>query len=230
LILIAVVVVVAVNSSLFSARTIEVTGAGSLGRDNVLALAGLSSSTNLLKMSPGAVGAHLEASPWIKSASVHRAFPSTVTIDVVVRTPVAEIKSGSKSFATVADDGTILATVRQDPGLPLLAGGPAPGPVGSVAGGEYAVATAAAGTFDTWLSGRIDSVLLGHDGITLRLDDGTLVTWGSAGDEAMKADDLEGILQWADTNHATIRSIDVSAPHAPAAKVAGGHTATIPTP
>ena len=229
LIVVAIAVLVAVNSPLFSARNIEVTGAGSLGNDRILALAGISPATNLLKVSPGDITGRLEQSPWIKSASVQRSFPSTITVQVVVREPVAEVKSGTKSFATIASDGTVLAASHGDPGLPVIVGAPRPGAVGSKPG-EYLAPAAAAGAFDPWLRERVDSLSSGRNGLTLRLDDGTVVRWGSAEDAFMKADDLEGILQWAEDNHSTRRSIDVSAPHAPAANVAGGGAAPSPTP
>jgi cell division protein FtsQ len=229
LLVVGFAVFVVVNSPLFSARHINVTGAGALGNDRILALAGISPATNLLKLSPGVVTDRLEQSPWIKSASVHRSFPSTITVQVTVREPVAEVKSGAKAYATIASDGTVLDASNADPGLPLIVGAPRPGAVGSRPG-EYLTPAVAAGAFDVWLRDRIESLSSGRNGLVLRLHDGTLVTWGSSDDAVMKADDLEGILQWSKDNHTAVRSIDVSAPHAPAAKVAGGAVAPIPSP
>jgi hypothetical protein len=151
-----------------------------------------------------------------------------------------EIKATISAFANrnieggllvlgIASDGTVLEVSNSDPGMPLVIGAPRPGAVGSRPN-EYISPAVAAGAFDAWLRQRIESLSSGRDGLVVRLDDGTLVMWGSSDDAVMKADDLEGILQWSEDNHAALRSIDVSAPHTPAAKVAGGQVAPIPSP
>lgn len=221
LVVVSVVTLVAVNSPLFSARTVRVTGSGNLGDAQVLRLAGVSSSTNILKVSASSVADRLEASPWIARADVRREFPSTIEIDVSVREPAAAVRQAGGGYVLLAGDGTILEESSKDKGLPLLVGfARLSSPVGSRPA-DLAGPASAAGSLGVWLRDRVESIGLDKDGLTIRLRDGTPVAWGSEADATLKAGALQGVLQWAEEGRATLRSIDVSAPHAPAARVAG---------
>ena len=89
----------AVASPLFRAKTLEVEGSGKLGRTQILRLAQVDSTTNILWLSGSAVSARLTASPWVESATVTKSYPSTLTISVVERSAVAAVASGDSWLA-----------------------------------------------------------------------------------------------------------------------------------
>jgi cell division septal protein FtsQ len=127
-----------VHSSVFGARHVRVTGASSLTSSSVLAAAGLQGDPPLIDLDPAAIAARVEHLPWVLTAAVRVAWPTTVAIHVTERIPVAAVMlAGQRSSYAICDvTGRVLEIVPTRPeSLPVLvlagAGAGSPGAPGS---------------------------------------------------------------------------------------------------
>lgn len=85
----------AINSvTLFSLKTIEVTEAKHLTRDEILGLAAIESGQDLLRINLKTMGEHLLRNPWVETVRINRYFPDTVSIIITEREPVAVVNMG----------------------------------------------------------------------------------------------------------------------------------------
>src|SRR5258708_27306483 len=75
-----------VHTSLFSARSVSVTGNVHETAAQVVAQAGLAARPPLLDVDAGAAAARLEQLPWVRSATVHVSWPDGVHIAVTEET------------------------------------------------------------------------------------------------------------------------------------------------
>jgi len=212
--------VVASHSSLLGARTIEVRGTAHLRRPAVIAASGLHRGTNVLWLDEGAVERAVERDPWVLHADVSVSLPSTITISVTERVPVA-VASDGVTTSLVAGDGTVLGSPATE-GLERLARG-LPSidlPVAAATDGARpspAAAAAALGAMDDALLGRVQRVVVGADDVLeVRLDDGTTVRWGGPAESGRKAASLERTLAWADAEGVRLAHVSVVAPGVPA--------------
>jgi cell division protein FtsQ len=90
------VVAAAFTTPLLHIQRIQISGAESLPRaeaDSVRAAAALPNGTNFLLASAGRIQAQVRALPWARSAVVHRRFPHTVTVEMTLREPVAQVQT-----------------------------------------------------------------------------------------------------------------------------------------
>jgi cell division protein FtsQ len=206
------------RSSLLHLRHLEVVGTTSLTRAEVVRLAGLSSSTNVLWFDPGAVERRLESDPWVATATVARRLPATIRISVVERAPVAMIRD-ERGFTVVATDGVALGTVAADPALPeieIVAG--------SNSGWGNAQARAAAARAIAGLDGggrpAVIRALVRAGTLTVELDGGTRVEFGEPIGIQAKAAAARRILRWASLQRASVARVNVIAPDSPTATFA----------
>ena len=202
-------------SPLFSARSIEVSGRGHhLPRSRIVELAGVSRGTNVLWLDEGAVERRLETEAWIARADVVGAFPSTVRISVIERTPVAVASDGVQTWL-MAGDGTSLGVTGRRATLPFIrftargtVEGRIVGPVG---------AARALGAMSPALRDRVGRVLVQLDGtLEIRFDDGPVARYGAPSDVEAKAHAIAGVLRWADAQGERIVRFTVTTPRAPA--------------
>lgn len=216
----AAVVIVATSlgvsrSSLLHLRRLEVVGTTSLTRAEVVRLAGLSSSTNVLWFDPGAVERRLESDPWIATATVSRRLPGTIRISMVERAPVAMVRD-ERGFTLVATDGVALSTVEADPALPeivVVAGS-------SVRWGNAQARAAAARAIAALEGGRRPAVVravVRAGTLTVVLDGGTRVEFGEPIGIEDKAAAARRILRWAASQRASVARVNVIAPDSPTA-------------
>ena len=214
LVLVMVAAFAATYTPLFDAKQVRVTGERRLTREEVTALAGVHDGTNVYHLDTAAAVARLETSPWIASATVERDLPSTVRIRVVEREPVAVSPSGE----VIASDATVL------PGAPT-ASLPRIGGAFQLSSSDLAGAAAALGTMPPVLRDQVASLTVGVDhSMTVQLDDGIEVDYGTAGQGAAKGEALRAVLRWATAGRHDVASIDVSVPAAPTATLTGGGT------
>jgi cell division protein FtsQ len=202
------------RSSLLRLRHLEVVGTSSLTRAQVVRLAALSSSTNVLWFDAGAVERRLESDPWVATATVSRRLPGTILISVVERAPVAMIQEGV-GFRLLAADGVALGTVEADPALPeiVVAAG------WSLAEGN-APAQAAARAIAGLDGGRRPAVVravVDAGALSVELDGGTRVEFGDPTGIEAKTAAARRILRWATAQGASVASVNVTAPDSPAA-------------
>jgi cell division protein FtsQ len=206
------------RSSLLHLRHLEVVGTTSLTRAEVVRLAGLSSSTNVLWFDPGAVERRLESDPWVATATVSRRLPATIRISVVERAPVAMIRD-ERGFTVVATDGVALSTVAADPALPEIEV-----VAGSTSRWGNAQARAAAARAIAGLDGggrpAVVRAVVWAGTLTVELDGGTRVEFGEPIGIEAKAAAARRILLWASLQRASVARVNVIAPDSPTATFA----------
>jgi len=203
------------SSSLFDARTVAVTGNRHLSRPQILGLAQAGPGTNLVWFSPGRVAGRLERSPWISSAHVWRALPSTLTIAVTERTALAVAVTDGDRRYLVAGDGTVLAIAGARGRLPEI----------QVRGSLRIGAKVAANTpglevltaMTAFLRSDVQRVFVDRTGqLIVTLDGGTPVVYGDASGATEKARAVSGLLAWAARHGVVPTRLDVRVPDHPA--------------
>lgn len=211
---------------LFGARSIRVSGEERMGPRRVLKLAGVREGTNLLHLDEHVVEARLEGEPWILDATVTVDLPSTLKVRVVERTPVVVLVAGGRR-ELVSADGVVLGPASRGASLPEMAP-----EVGSRLDVRVLRATAdAVAAMEAPLRSRVASVAAIDGELSMVVDGGVEVRYGSASDVAAKAQALAAILSFAEREGKVLLAVDVSAPGAPTARFEGSYQpATGPDP
>ncbi|MGY1643797.1 cell division protein FtsQ/DivIB [Geodermatophilus sp. SYSU D00703] len=212
---VAVVVAVAWllwGSPVLGVHRIQVDGAGSLTSAEVVEVAGIAEGTPLLRVDVDAAEARVARLPQVASVEVTRGWPRSVVVTVVERVPVAAVEqNGVRSL--VDGDGVLFDTVTGDlPSgvVPLDVAGPGPDDRVTRAALAALVALPAEVRADV----AVASATTPED-VTLTLEDGTTVLWGSAEDAGDKAEVLVALLgQLRAGDLEPADEIDVSAPRA----------------
>lgn len=88
--------VIAYATPLMAVRTTDVDGNHAVSRDQVLAAAQVPDGTPLLQVDTGAIARRVAGIESVASAQVRRSYPSTLTITIVERRPVAVVDNGGK--------------------------------------------------------------------------------------------------------------------------------------
>ncbi len=73
-------------------ETIEIAGANRVSEDDIHDLAGIEEGDNILSFRESTVAGNIRRNPWIKEVDVSRGLPSTVTIEVTEREPLALVR------------------------------------------------------------------------------------------------------------------------------------------
>ncbi|OQX18638.1 MAG: hypothetical protein BWK76_06930 [Desulfobulbaceae bacterium A2] len=115
------------SSNLFQLSSIEVQGNRAVLRQQIIETAGLRGRQVLIDIDCRALEEKLLGHPWIKSAQVRRRWPSTLSIAVAERRPLALVNLGNKGSERLHyldSDGEVFAPVlaSQDIDFPLLSG------------------------------------------------------------------------------------------------------------
>ena len=178
-------------SSVFGVAKIKVTGLHVLAPAQVTRVAGISHGSPLIRLDTGAIQRRVESLPDVASARVSTSFPSTVTIEVTERVPVGVVKT-DRGYVLVDKTGDQYRTVPRRPSnLPLFVV-----PAGTSAkntGGAVATVAVALGA---QLRTQISSIqALDPQAISLLMDNGTVVAWGSATRNELKATVLPQLLK-----------------------------------
>jgi cell division protein FtsQ len=186
----AVVAWLVAFSSVLGVKTVTVRGASTVSADAVRAAAHIASGTPLIRLDSAGVVRRVEQLASVASASVRTAYPNTVVITVVERVTVGYVETGS-AFALVDRTGDQFRTVSVRPrGVPLFAlpTGPDARPTGQ------AVASVAS-ALPASLRAKVASIeAFDPTAITLLLTDHRVVRWGSADNNAEKAQLLPTLL------------------------------------
>jgi cell division septal protein FtsQ len=80
--------------TLFSLKSIEVTSATHLTREEILGLAGIEPGKDLLRMNLKRMGEHILQNPWVETVKINRYFPDSLSIAIAEREPVAIVNMG----------------------------------------------------------------------------------------------------------------------------------------
>lgn len=206
---VALVLVVAVGgaawlvffSSVLAVSTVEVEGDRALSAQRTTRTADVPLGDPLARVDLDDVAGRVEQLRPVEEVEVRRAWPDTVVLSVVERTPVATVDTGA-GHLLIDDAGVQFREVdRPRRGLPTIE-----------AGGERAAAEAAAvvAALPADVERRVDRVdATTMDSITLQLKGGREVVWGSAAQTADKAKVLAVLVQQKGA------VLDVSVPSAP---------------
>lgn len=191
-------------SQLLAVRSVRVVGVGRLSSAQVEAAAAVPVGEPLARVDTGAVARRVGALPAVRSVTVARRWPRTLTISVRERVPAAVAARGT-SYVLVDRTGVSFDTVPvRPPGLALVDVPAGLGRAGLRAALDVLAATPAA------LRAQVVVVQAGADEqVTLQLTRGRTVVWGSPDGSRRKAVVLDALLA------RRARVYDVSAPDAP---------------
>ncbi|ORV03565.1 cell division protein FtsQ [Mycobacterium bohemicum] len=190
-----------------SARSIVVTGIGAVTREEVLDAAQVRPGTPLLQINTNQVADRVAAIRRVASARVQRQYPSALRITIVERVPVAvkDFPDGPHLFDR---DGVDFATAPPPPALPYIDVAD-PGPSDPATKAALQVLTA----LRPEVAGQVSRIAAPSvASITLTLNDGRVVVWGTTDRTEEKAEKLAALLTQPG------RTYDVSSPDLPTVK------------
>lgn len=190
-----------------SARDIVVSGTGAVTRDMVLDVARVRPGTPLLQINTQQVADRVATIRRVASARVQRQYPSALRITIVERVPVVvvDFPDGPHLFDR---DGVDFATAPPPPALPYLDVAD-PGPSDPATKAALQVLTALSPEVVAQVS-RVAAPSVSS--ITLTLNDGRVVIWGTTDRTGEKAEKLAALLTQPG------RTYDVSSPDLPTVK------------
>jgi cell division protein FtsQ len=222
---------------------VEVSGGAHTPTSDVVAVAGLGGRPLMIHVSPGRIAGRVTRLPWVESAVVRRRWPTTVTIRLTERQPIALVPAGAAGQALVDGAGRVLA-VEPPPaaspgaeivggGLPVIVGLDSPGPAGSSLGGGTAPASALAvvkgvdATLPARLSSGVTRVSVTADGeVVLAVRPAITAVLGPTAELPAKLVALGAILEQTDLRGAV--TIDLRVPDTPVL-TRGGRGGTVST-
>lgn len=196
--------VAAAYSPLFAVQRITVVGATTLDPAAVEAALADQIGTPLALVSTSEVKAALLAFPLIETYALEAKPPNDLTVRIVERTPIGVIRSDA-GYTLVDAAGVALATTTdQPPGQPLL----------DIDGGIDSRAFESTGLVIRSLPADVRAALTGvrastADDVTLTLNSGLTVIWGSSDESALKGLTLAAAM----AANPGAASIDVTSPH-----------------
>ncbi|MGO8768145.1 MAG: cell division protein FtsQ/DivIB [Mycobacterium sp.] len=190
-----------------SARSIVVTGTGTVTREEVLDAARVRPGTPLLQINTNQVADRVAAIRRVASARVQRQYPSALRITIVERVPLV-VKDFSDGPHLFDRDGVDFATGPPPPALPYLDVAD-PGPADPATKAALQVLTA----LRPEVAGQVGRIAAPSvASITLTLSDGRVVIWGTTDRTEEKAEKLAALLTQPG------RTYDVSSPDLPTVK------------
>jgi cell division protein FtsQ len=200
--LLGAVAVVVSATPLFGVAHIRVLGAHLVTEEQVRQAAGVPAKTPLIRVDRAEVTRRVGALPPVRQATVSRRWPQTLVIEVVERTGVATVRTGS-GFAVLDASGLLFATLpARPPALPLLR---LASPGRTDPSTRSALLVLAALTGD--LRGRlVELVADAPTRIRLELSGGKEIIWGDATENETKSRVATSLL------NRPGKVIDVSAP------------------
>jgi len=200
-------------------RHIQVAGATPLPASEVarvLHAANLPNKTNFLLAPVNRLQTQVRALPWVRSATVHRQFPGTVTIEMTLRESVAQVQATNGRWEVDADALPIRA-VRSDMAsrLPLIVWQQPKAVQPGVEFGDHALQSALA--LSLWAQ-KETAVPLAKievdqsDNICLNMKDGIPIKFGPDSDLKSKQTLVENLYRRDPNIAQRIQEIDVSCP------------------
>jgi cell division protein FtsQ len=113
----------AANNAGFQISEVAITGEHEVGRDDILALAGITVRSSLLFLDAARMRARLMTNPWIADATVLKLYPGRLQIEIKERKAFALWQKDAR-VALIAADGTVLepAMPRRFASLPQVVG------------------------------------------------------------------------------------------------------------
>lgn len=193
-------------SSVLDIRTVEVVGADRVPAEVIRAKAAVPIGSPLARVDIGAIGARLRQIPQVADVSVVRRWPHTVRILVEERQPAVAVPADDR-FVLVDGDGVSFDTVTERPrAVPLVTGVHA----ASLSADRVAAVLDVLAALPADVRKRATEISVPtFDSVTVSLDDGVRVVWGSADEGARKAEVLAALMR------TKAKIYDVTSPDAP---------------
>ncbi len=203
------------HTSLFSARSVTVTGNVHETATQIVAQAGLATHPPLLDVNAGAAAARIEQLPWVRSATVHVSWPDGVHIAVTEQTPRFVVSGPGGTWDLLSGDGRVLgASTTRPPGLLQLTVPQAPGAPGTLLSSKDAAGLRVATTLPASFAAQVTGVTVEPAGwVQLAMTSPIVVDLGSAAQLSTKYEDVSSILAGATLHNGDV--VDVSVPDAP---------------
>jgi cell division septal protein FtsQ len=203
-----------VHSSVLGARHIEISGPAHAPYSTVVRVAGLEGAPPLVDLSSALIARRVESLPWVRTATVSLAWPTTVHIRVTDRVPVAAVGLAAGTWAVLDPTGRVLEDVSGRPaGLPVAElTSPVPGPGGRVGRAGASLARVAAATPEAMVA-RIGAIRWGSGGIEVDFTNKLVAVLGDASLLAGKFVSLNTVLARADL--AGITRVNLQVPSSP---------------
>ena len=209
----------------FHAKSITVSGERRLSEQRILKIAGIGPGTDVFHLNLAGVEGRLEQNPWIANAVVSKHLPSTLSVVISERRPVALGRSTEGAKVYLALDGTVLAPAPGNPMLPevrIAPGAPAT-PAALATGAVVAKGLPAA------LLSEVATITVDAQGsVVLQMRSGVTATYGDGSDAQLKGEALKAVLDYAPREGSALISVDVEVPGAPTAVFADSAVATVP--
>jgi cell division protein FtsQ len=219
-----------IRSPLFAVHHVRVSGGVHTSEADVLRVTGLGHHPLLVDISSRRLSDQLKALPWVASAQVKRQWPTTVTIHLSERAPVALVGAAGGQVALVDGTGRVLTVspaaapgAVAGPGqaasaLPTIrdvapAGGPGSAVTGPGVGDALAMAAALPAALTSDQRSQIQAIAGGDANLRLIMLPNWTVTFGNANQLAAKLLALRTLLER--VNVKDIATIDVRVPDAP---------------
>lgn len=176
------------GSSFFVVRSVQVIGAGSIPRQEVLAAARVAIGTPLIRVDAAAIARRVDKVTRVQSASARRSWPDSIVIDVVPRRPTFLVPAG-RSDDVIDSYGVMLGRAPWPrSGLVLLKA-----PAGSAAA---LAAGAVVRRLPGWLRHRLAEVRVRQGSrVVLILRPRITIVWGDATRAAAKAAEIAVLLR-----------------------------------
>lgn len=201
------------GSPVLAVSVVRVDGAGTLTAAEVVDVAGIDEGTPLLRVDVDAAEARVARLPQVADVEVTRGWPRSVVVTVVERVPVAVVEEEDGTRSLVDADGVLFDTVTGRPPAGVV-------PLDVADPGPEDRATRAALSALVALPDDVRGEVSGAEAttpedVTLTLEDGTTVLWGSDERARDKADALVALLGQLQTGRLEpAGTIDVSTPAA----------------
>lgn len=110
------------RSPLLDVDRLTIEGSDQVDTDSVVSASGVAPGDPMTDVDLGRAESDLESLPWVATADVGREWPSTVTIELTERTPVAVVSTGDGDLLAVDVDGRVLQSVDEPGTLLSLVG------------------------------------------------------------------------------------------------------------
>jgi cell division protein FtsQ len=200
--LIAAIVVIAlgggafavVHSSILGARHVSVSGAPEVPASVVIRAAGLSNHPPLIDLDAAVIARRVERLPWIATAAVEIGWPSSVSIRLTERVPVATVRLAVGGYAVCDATGRILEDVAARPAsLPVVSVATAGPPGSTLSGSGPALAAAAAAMPESMVAQTVE-LAASTEGTVLVLSSGLQAVIGSSDSLSQKFVSLATVL------------------------------------
>ncbi|MBK0330513.1 FtsQ-type POTRA domain-containing protein [Brachybacterium sp. MASK1Z-5] len=205
-----VLLVVAITIPPLRVHEVTVSGAGYVDASAITDAAAPQEDHSMLLVRSGAVEKEVEKVPGVKTAQVSKKWPSTLSVEVTERTPLATLKDSDGSTHILDADGVELpeAAGKDKELVPLTIGGKG-GDTDAISGSMLSVLAALPDSMRSTVTG-ITASSTNDVTLTVKSDSGTkTIVWGNAQDSELKAKVATTLLTQPGTE------IDVTSPVAP---------------